>query len=144
MADPPAAVAVQGSVTDNEAALQFRVTKDEQPFLATQPDPGQAGFLTFMKPCSILLPHTHPRATEFYQILFGALRCYGLAMGNVLKACKRCALSGAAHLHGKVHEWSHLCGTWPPKHDMFAPLQAQRHHYNASRILMPQPRMQAQ
>ena len=91
---------MQGSVTDNEAVLQFVVTKSEQPFLATQPDPGQSGFLTFMKPCSILLPHTHLRATEFYQILFGAPR---RCMYGMCECSGFCGLK-AAHLHCKLNE----------------------------------------
>ena len=104
---------VQGSVTDNEAALQFWVTKNEQPFLATQPDPGQAGFLTFMKPCSILLPHTHPRATEFYHILFGALRHCDCGLCIALQAREHRFRRGlrAARLHCKVQA-RHLPGTW--------------------------------
>ena len=29
-------------------------------------------FLTVLKPCTILLPHTHQRANEFYSVIFGA------------------------------------------------------------------------
>jgi hypothetical protein len=56
----------------NAAALQLQVTKANNPFLSTLPAPGEAQFLTVLKPCSILLPHVHQRATEFYSILFGA------------------------------------------------------------------------
>jgi hypothetical protein len=59
------------AVTDNAAALQQRVTKGSNPFLATLAEPGEAQFLTVLKPCSILLPHNHQRANEFYSVLFG-------------------------------------------------------------------------
>jgi hypothetical protein len=61
----------QGALTDNDAALQQRVTVANNPFLATLSTPGQAQFLTAQKPCSILLPHNHQKASEFYTILFG-------------------------------------------------------------------------
>ena len=59
------------AVTDNAAVLQQRVTKATNPFLAPLAKPGEAQFLTVLKPCSILLPHTHQRANEFYTVLFG-------------------------------------------------------------------------
>jgi len=60
-------------VTDNEAALQLRVTKATNPFLSTLAAPGEAQFLTALKPCSVLLPHVHQRANEFYSVLFGTM-----------------------------------------------------------------------
>jgi hypothetical protein len=48
------------------------IDQGEQPFLSTLPAPGEAQFLTVLKPCSILLRHVRHRATEFYSILFGA------------------------------------------------------------------------
>ena len=60
------------AVTDNEAVLQQRVTKGTNQFLSTLAAPGEAQFLTVLKPCSILLPHVHPRANEFYSVIFGA------------------------------------------------------------------------
>lgn len=65
-------VQVINAVTDNAAVLQQRVTKGSNVFLASLAEPGEAQFLTVLKPCSILLPHTHQRANEFYSILFGA------------------------------------------------------------------------
>lgn len=59
-------------MTDNAAVLQQRVTKGSNPFLSTLAEPGEAQFLTALKPCSILLPHTHQRANEFYSVIFGA------------------------------------------------------------------------
>ena len=59
------------AVTDNAAVLQQRVTKGTNPFLSTLAEPGEAQFLTVLKPCSILLPHTHQRANEFYSVIFG-------------------------------------------------------------------------
>lgn len=59
-------------MADNAAVLQQRVTKGTNPFLATLAEPGEAQFLTALKPCGILLPHTHQRANEFYTVLFGA------------------------------------------------------------------------
>ena len=58
-------------MADNAAVLQQRVTKGTNPFLATLAEPGEAQFLTVLKPCSILLPHTHQRANEIYTVLFG-------------------------------------------------------------------------
>ena len=60
------------AVTDNAAVLQQRVTKGTNPFLSTLAEPGEAQFLTVLKPCGILLPHTHQRANEFYSVIFGA------------------------------------------------------------------------
>jgi hypothetical protein len=60
-------------MTNNAATLQFRVTKSSNQFLSTLAEPGEAQFLTVLKPCSILLPHTHQRANEFYSVLYGAL-----------------------------------------------------------------------
>lgn len=61
------------ALTDNEAALQLRVTKATNPFLSTLAAPGEAQFLTVLKPCSILLPHVHQRANEFYSVIFGTM-----------------------------------------------------------------------
>jgi hypothetical protein len=58
-------------ITDNAAALQLRVDKGTNPFLSTLAEPGEAAFLTVLKPCSILLPHCHQNAHEFYTVLFG-------------------------------------------------------------------------
>jgi hypothetical protein len=63
----------QADVTDNAAVLQQRVTKASNQFLATLAEPGESQFLTVLKPCGILLPHTHQRANEFYSVIFGAL-----------------------------------------------------------------------
>jgi hypothetical protein len=60
------------AVTDNAAVLQQRVTKGSNPFLATLAEPGEAQFLTVLKPCSILLPHNHQRSNEFYSVIYGA------------------------------------------------------------------------
>lgn len=62
--------AVKG--VDNEAALQLQVQKANNPFLSTLANQGVTQFLTFQKPCSILLPHVHQRANEFYSVVFGA------------------------------------------------------------------------
>eukprot|EP00892_Ulva_mutabilis_P012139 jgi/Ulvmu1/9298/UM050_0047.1 len=61
------------AVTDNAAVLQQRVTKGTNPFLSTLAEPGEAQFLTVLKPCGILLPHTHQRANEFYSVIFGIM-----------------------------------------------------------------------
>ena len=60
------------AVSDNAAVLQQRVTKGTNPFLSTLAEPGEAQFLSVLKPCGILLPHTHQRANEFYSVIFGA------------------------------------------------------------------------
>jgi hypothetical protein len=59
------------AITDNAAALQLRVDKSTNQFLSTLAQPGEAAFLTVLKPCSILLPHVHQNAHEFYTVLFG-------------------------------------------------------------------------
>jgi hypothetical protein len=63
---------VQGLRVDNAAALQLQVTKIQTEFLSTLPNRGTAQFLTVLKPCGILLPHVHQRASEVYSILTGA------------------------------------------------------------------------
>jgi hypothetical protein len=63
---------MQMALTDNAAALQQRVTVANNPFLATLSAPGAAQFLTAQKPCSILLPHNHQKASELFSVLFGA------------------------------------------------------------------------
>ena len=64
---------LQGEKTDNAAVLQLQVTKGQNQFLSTLAEPGLSQFLTFLKPCSILLPHVHQRANEFYSVFFGAV-----------------------------------------------------------------------
>ena len=59
------------AVADNAAVLQQRVTKGSNQFLSTLAKPGEAQFLTALKPCGILLPHIHQRANEFYSVIFG-------------------------------------------------------------------------
>jgi hypothetical protein len=73
----PTRCGVQGKKVDNSAVLQLQVTKGENQFLSTLAEPGLAQFLTFLKPCAILLPHVHQRANEFYSVISGAplLRC---------------------------------------------------------------------
>jgi hypothetical protein len=70
--DSVAAVQEVRAITDNAAALQLRVDKGSNQFLSTLAEPGEAAFLTVLKPCSILLPHVHQNAHEFYTVLFGA------------------------------------------------------------------------
>jgi hypothetical protein len=75
---------MQSLRVDNAAVLQLQVTKGEQQFLSTLPHGGAAQFLTVLKPCSILLPHDHPRATEFFSVFFGMSRshsCLSLTSG---------------------------------------------------------------
>ena len=79
---------MQGAVTDNEAALQFRVTKGQQTFLSTLAKDGEAQFVTVLKPCGILLPHVHQRANEFYSVVSGAPPLLRLsALGLAAVAC---------------------------------------------------------
>jgi mannose-6-phosphate isomerase-like protein (cupin superfamily) len=68
-------------VTNNAAVLQQRVTKATNVFLSTLAEPGESQFLTVLKPCSILLPHTHQRANEFYTVIFGIMDA-GIAQEN--------------------------------------------------------------
>jgi hypothetical protein len=71
----PDVQAVAGT-TESDAVLQLTVTKKTNPFLSTLAGAGEAQFLTALKPCSILLPHIHPRANEFYSVIFGGLRSH--------------------------------------------------------------------
>ena len=86
------------AVTDNAAVLQQRVTKGTNPFLSTLAEPGEAQFLTVLKPCGILLPHTHQRANEFYSVIFGApcisdllFSCKSLIVFGLLLHATRCS-----------------------------------------------------
>lgn len=56
---------------NNAAVLQLQVDKLGNTFLSTLTGPGAAQFLTLLKPCGILLPHVHQRATELYTVLSG-------------------------------------------------------------------------
>ena len=58
-------------MVEDNAGLTFQMTRGSNEFLATLTPPGSAQFLTVLKPCGIILPHVHPRATELYSILFG-------------------------------------------------------------------------
>ena len=75
------------AVTDNAAVLQQRVTKATNPFLATLAEPGEAQFLTVLKPCGILLPHVHQRANEFYSVIFGAARPASACLLSTAASC---------------------------------------------------------
>jgi oxalate decarboxylase/phosphoglucose isomerase-like protein (cupin superfamily) len=66
---------------DNAAALTLQVDKGAQPFLSTLPAPGSAQFLTALKPCGIVAPHIHLRATEIYSVIYGTLNA-GIAQEN--------------------------------------------------------------
>ncbi|KAK9808713.1 hypothetical protein WJX72_002380 [[Myrmecia] bisecta] len=68
------AAATGAAKVDNPAVLQLQVDKAGNPFLSTLPPPGMAQFLTALKPCGNLLPHNHPRATEFYSVLYGEMK----------------------------------------------------------------------
>ena len=63
-----------GNAVESEAQLQLQVDKAQQPLLATLTSPGSSAFLTTIKPCGILLPHVHPRATELYVVMSGVPR----------------------------------------------------------------------
>lgn len=76
-------------MTDNAAALQLRVEKATNVFLSTLAAPGESQFLTVLKPCSILLPHVHPRANEFYSVIFGAPPCNMISLSFCVTACSR-------------------------------------------------------
>ena len=80
------------AVTDNAAVLQQRVTKATNPFLSTLAEPGEAQFLTVLKPCGILLPHTHQRANEFYSVIFGAP---ALLLQRLPQLATSCAMAAA-------------------------------------------------
>jgi mannose-6-phosphate isomerase-like protein (cupin superfamily) len=70
-----------GSKVENAAALQLQVDKLSKSFLSTLPYPGAAQFLTAIKPCGILTPHVHQRATELYSVLYGTMGA-GIAQEN--------------------------------------------------------------
>ena len=61
------------AATNNAAVLQQRVSKATNQFLSTLSQQGEAQFLTVLKPCSILLPHLHPRANEFNTVIYGTM-----------------------------------------------------------------------
>lgn len=85
------------AVTDNAAVLQQRVTKGTNVFLARLAKPGEAQFLTVLKPCGILLPHTHQRANEFYSVLFGAFRSRKLWMLHKLYSSRPWSFGSVPH-----------------------------------------------
>ena len=87
---------VQGNVVDNAAVLQLQVTKGQNQFLSTLAEPGLAQFLTFLKPCSILLPHVHQRANEFYSVFYGALPRQSAA--NISCYCHQCHSSACSRI----------------------------------------------
>ena len=70
------------AVADNAAVLQLRVTKGSNAFLSTLAEPGEAQFLTVLKPCSILQPHVHLRANEFNSVIFGAKPTWALVVAS--------------------------------------------------------------
>lgn len=61
------------SKIDNAAVVQLQGDKAGFPLLSTLPNTGSSVFLTALKPCGILLPHVHQRATEIYTVLSGML-----------------------------------------------------------------------
>ena len=61
------------SKIDNAAVVQLQGDKAGFPLLSTLPNTGSSVFLTALKPCGILLPHVHQRATEVYTVLSGML-----------------------------------------------------------------------
>ena len=63
----------EGMMNETDANLQFQADKGTIKQLATLTAPGSSAFLTLIKPCGILLPHVHQRASELYVILSGAL-----------------------------------------------------------------------
>ena len=68
----PIAMSAQAtSKIDNAAVVQLQGDKAGFPFLSTLPNTGSSVFLTALKPCGILLPHIHQRATEIYTVLSG-------------------------------------------------------------------------
>lgn len=69
----PCCSAQATSKVDNAAVVQLQGDKAGFPLLSTLPNSGSAIFLTALKPCGILLPHIHQRATEIYTILAGVL-----------------------------------------------------------------------
>jgi hypothetical protein len=83
---------MQGGKTDNAAAIQLQVTKAQVPFLSTLAAPGLAQFLTVLKPCSILLPHNHQRANEFYSVLFGTFSPFMSTIRSALPSIVSLAL----------------------------------------------------
>jgi len=75
------AASTGGFRIDNGAALQLQIDKAAQPFLSTLPYPGSAQFVTALKPCGILTPHVHQRATEIYTVIYGTMNG-GVAQEN--------------------------------------------------------------
>ena len=69
----PVTFAQATSKIDNAAVVQLQGDKAGFPLLSTLPNTGSSVFLTALKPCGILLPHVHQRATEIYTVLSGTL-----------------------------------------------------------------------
>ncbi|KAK9829466.1 hypothetical protein WJX72_006040 [[Myrmecia] bisecta] len=61
------------AAVDNVAGTGRDFRLDTAPVLATLPRDGIAQALVTLQPCSVLQPHVHPRASEVYFVLEGAL-----------------------------------------------------------------------
>jgi mannose-6-phosphate isomerase-like protein (cupin superfamily) len=71
-----------GSAALNNAAGEvFAMDVSANPVLATLPGDGISMNLGMLKPCGVLLPHVHPRASELYFVISGNVQ-YGLAEEN--------------------------------------------------------------
>jgi len=61
------------ALVENPAVRQLQADKTPFPILATLPNGGSSFFITALKPCGLLLPHVHQRATEQYIIISGVM-----------------------------------------------------------------------
>lgn len=61
------------SMVDNAAGRQLQADKTPFPILSTLPNGGSSFFITALKPCGIILPHVHMRATEQYVMISGTM-----------------------------------------------------------------------
>ena len=86
----PVTLAQATSEIDNAAVVQLQGDKAGFPLLSTLPNTGSSVFLTALKPCGILLPHVHQRATEIYTVLSGTLTLeMSAASGGRLPPCTK-------------------------------------------------------
>jgi len=69
------------SAVNNAAGFQLQADKTPFPILSTLPNGGSSFFLTALKPCGIILPHVHMRATEQYIMITGTMTA-GIAEEN--------------------------------------------------------------
>jgi len=56
------------------AGVTYSMDLNTNPILATLPDPGLSGKIDIFQPCSLKIPHVHPRASKFSYVVSGTLQ----------------------------------------------------------------------